>query len=389
MKNGSTKYVSHLRLRPEELTTIKRRTVTLPQQQQNDPGASPASASDAPSLWLYKFPPWFFPSNPPPKEFLPKQLQNSESGTSGTKETNAFQTETSGVAHRHARLTRVKVPINSAFRDQVITMVLNAKRDVGKASFSTPLLVPQGAWQPSLSFPQTTSSPSLRDRLTESQPEDKGHSLVSLGLPFTSTSGESLFSSNHRETKPTLTTVQDFQSNPQDLTQARRGSSRDQFRPSKLLSIIALGQDSQFSIRERQHQNINSAFSTVSTSASQKISGVPKRNLHQTTLADIALGLEYPYDRTSLATLPDVTSHLPVVNKNVGKSSEELELRQKSFTWDGFRPLLKSDQDVHSIRKESDPLHSLEHDHQLSFTSRPDDAEFSGQDRKKWFWPIP
>ena len=336
---------------------------------------SPVSANAAPSLWLYKFPPWFFPSNPPPKEFLSKQLQISESEAKGTGETNTFQNITSGVVHGHARLTRVKVPTNSAFRDQVITMILNVKRDAGKASSFAPSLVPRDEWQPSPSFPQPTLPPSFRDRLITSR-------------PLTSTaSGESISNSNPRKSQPTITNLQDFQFNPPDQTQAKHSSSRDHFRPSKLLSIITLGQNSQFSIREGQRQNINSAFNTVSTSASQqKTSNVPKQNLRH-TLAHIALN--YPYDHTYLTTLSDANSHLPLVNKNLGKSPEEPENGQKNFVWDGFRPLLKSYEDVRNIREEINPVHFLEHVHRPPFSSQSDNMEVLGQDREKWFWAIP
>ena len=163
------------------------------------------------------------------------------------KEANIFRINND--FNRQARLTRAKVPGNSAFRKQVIRMVIDVKRDAVQTPFSPLLLVSHGVRQPSSSFVRPTLPPP-RDHLTTPQSDDSGQHIVSFGLPFTSTSGvifskdsiaysdNGIDETNNGELHSTITTLQDFQPSPLDFTQAGHNHSIGQFRPSKLLSVI-------------------------------------------------------------------------------------------------------------------------------------------------------
>ncbi|KAK7068251.1 hypothetical protein SK128_000888 [Halocaridina rubra] len=107
-----------------------------------------SAGADAPNSWLYKFPPWFFPNNPPPDGFS-KLKDNDLVTDAGVPDIlNLPDTEPADgdvilvsdktKSDRSGRLYNIKIPGNSEFRDEVVQTLIDIAVSKAQNTFTGP-----------------------------------------------------------------------------------------------------------------------------------------------------------------------------------------------------------------------------------------------------------
>ncbi|XP_045624778.2 uncharacterized protein [Procambarus clarkii] len=246
-----------------------------------DLNTSPSSANSPPNSWLYKFPPWFLPGNPAPEGFH-SHRDTHKAGTpefSMVDDGDILIIDNFGVSDLVGHINNVRVPGNSAFRDEVVQTLLDVKYSRGQnpafrkgkvasegtsGELVTPWLVPQSVPEPPLPSPVPTAPISLHDN-HDNDVRDQTHggkvNLVNTALrpneafPFIS-DNEDVFRTITSSREPTPTDVDNkgFRPSPFDRLRTARpinraqvehsSSNKDTFRPSKLISVTRVSEDS-------------------------------------------------------------------------------------------------------------------------------------------------
>ncbi|XP_042241193.1 uncharacterized protein LOC121878842 [Homarus americanus] len=313
--------------------------------------SSPSSGNPPPNSWLYKFPPWFLPSNPAPEGFKVSQGKSQDGGPefSMVDDGDILIIDDIGSSEHTSDLSNIRVPGNSAFQDEVVQTLLGVKYGTSQDPSSlgskivsdelvTPWLVPQSVPEPPLPNPAPTVPLSFQNH-------HGGNTGFDNHLVTTRPQGDKIGLSNNEnifvsktvipESTPTNFPDTEFHPSPPDLTFTARpfndaaqvehasGDTRG-FRPSPLISVTHLkansvpGEPVVTSQGQQQHNPVHNNIQHNS------ISG----NIFKGQLAALLKASDRPHTR----------GNQNQGNNNHIRNPQTLPNKQEDLSWTPFIP---------------------------------------------------